>query len=85
MRMIAAARDAFDAYSKTPFGAVVYYADAYTFVWKPQTDLRGNVGPAGKPKDEKPPPETTPPDPTPSDPGGPTTPDGPGTPGPTPR
>jgi hypothetical protein len=72
LRMVAAARDVMEAYGRSPHGAVVYYSEAYTFVWKPVTHLGGNIGPAGKDKDKKPRPAVTPNDPAPSSPGGPT-------------
>jgi hypothetical protein len=78
-RMIAAAKDVMTDFGRTPWGWAVYYADAYTFVLRPQRDLRGNVGPVTQGK--KPPkPPTTPktpgapaPTPVPTTPGGPTT------------
>ncbi len=75
LRMISTGRDVMEAFGKTPWGATVYYSEAYTFVFKPVTNLLGNVGhaPGGKDKKKKPAP-VTPTDGSPSGSGGPTTP-----------
>lgn len=67
-RMVAAAQSVMDRYAKSPWGWVVYYASAATFVHEMRTG-RSAPGDVGAPAPV--PPDSTPPD---SDPGGPRTP-----------
>ena len=74
-RMIAAAVDVMGPYARSPWGALVYYSEADTFIFEPVHGCDSLTSPLGKGDD----PATTPTDPTPgppapSSPGGATTP-----------